>query len=180
MSGNNSSLIPSDQFRVVLCKERKRSERSGHPLIVVYLDIAGTHSKRQPVGMVQKNGQTIAAALKKCTRETDCLGWFEEQKVLGIIFVDTAEQSKDLLIERIKTSMDVCAGGAEGTFEIAAQVFPFENNENTGDSISYTFYSNSRNTAFKKIYHSVKRLFDITCGLGGMLFFCLFLSLFHY
>src|SRR5271170_1211511 len=75
-------LFPEKQFRQMLCRERKRSERSRKHLVLMLID-----SEVLPKSKNDKNvlGQ-IAEKVALVVRETDLTGWFEDGSVIGVIF----------------------------------------------------------------------------------------------
>src|SRR5277367_2324353 len=70
----SSRLFPEKQFRQMLCRERKRSERSRKHLVLMLIDSEVLpKSKSDKVVLVQ-----IAESVSQIVRETDLAGWFEE------------------------------------------------------------------------------------------------------
>ena len=75
-SGDGStSLFAEKQFREMLCRERKRCERSRKHLILMLIDSEVLpKSKNDKIVLGQ-----IAKAVSGVVRETDLTGWFEQQ-----------------------------------------------------------------------------------------------------
>jgi len=87
---NESSpvLLQEGAFLQLLRIERRRTERSGRPFMLVLISGEGFHSA-PGVELAQK----VVRALSSCTRETDILGWYEEHKALGMILTEIRETS---------------------------------------------------------------------------------------
>lgn len=70
-------------FTSMLDLERKRGRRSGRALILVLLNMTGmTHTAPDEV-----SGR-LAGALARRIRETDLMGWYLRDAVIGILFTD--------------------------------------------------------------------------------------------
>jgi len=79
-----AGLISEEQFRRMLCRERKRSERSRKHILLMLIDSKGTKHRKGDAALMQK----IAGVLNETIRETDLAGWFETGLILGVIFTE--------------------------------------------------------------------------------------------
>ncbi len=70
-------------FGSMLDLERKRCRRSGRALILVLVNMTGT-AKTATAGVPDR----LAGALARRIRETDLLGWYLRDAVIGILFTD--------------------------------------------------------------------------------------------
>jgi len=64
--------------------ERKRSERTQRPFVLLLMDTGITPP-------TEKNGRTLIemlGALQAVTRETDVMGWYESNSVVGVMFTE--------------------------------------------------------------------------------------------
>jgi lipopolysaccharide/colanic/teichoic acid biosynthesis glycosyltransferase len=77
--------IPSEtQFGELLCLERRRAERSRKPFLLMLLDL-------RKVLVNDNSGRTIEnvwASVCSASRESDIRGWYLQDAVLGIIFIE--------------------------------------------------------------------------------------------
>jgi lipopolysaccharide/colanic/teichoic acid biosynthesis glycosyltransferase len=71
-------------FNHMLRIERKRTERSKNPFLLMLLDISGVLEKYHKKDVLEK----IKSALGSCLRETDIRGWYEHNRVIGVIFTE--------------------------------------------------------------------------------------------
>ena len=80
----STQLFTEKQFRQMLCRERKRSERSRKPLVLMLIDSEVLpKSKNDKIVLGQ-----IAEKVALVVRETDLTGWFEDGSVIGVIFTE--------------------------------------------------------------------------------------------
>jgi hypothetical protein len=109
-----------------LALERKRSERSNRPfmLMLMYFDdiSAGVNGNDDPRGK-------IFSCLASCIRDTDVLGWHRHGSVIGIIFTDLCVSDNGTvskrITERIRSKLALCFGPEEmGTIDLYFHVFP--------------------------------------------------------
>jgi exopolysaccharide biosynthesis polyprenyl glycosylphosphotransferase len=90
---HSSELLTQDIFQRFLCWERKRAERSGKCVLLMLLNAEKLLVTKQS----NKVLATIVSALSSPTRETDILGWYERNAVLGIIFTELHKSDRDRL-----------------------------------------------------------------------------------
>lgn len=90
---HSSELLTKDIFQRFLYWERKRAERSGKCVLLMLLNAEKLLVTKQSNRMLA----TIMSALSSPTRETDILGWYERNAVLGIIFTELHKSDRDRL-----------------------------------------------------------------------------------
>src|SRR5277367_2425783 len=81
-STGERDALSEETFRRMLVIERKRTERSGKPFLLMLLE-AGSHQRSE------KNGKaldSILRALLSSTRETDVTGWYKDRTIVGTMF----------------------------------------------------------------------------------------------
>ncbi len=94
-------LISEGQFRHMLCRERKRSERSRKHLLLMLIDGKGARHRKGDAALMQK----IAGVLNETIRETDLAGWFETGSVLGVIFTELGTTDVSAAVKIIETKV---------------------------------------------------------------------------
>ena len=85
-SSEDRGILNADAFRRMITLERKRSERSRKPFMLLLLDMGD----RLPS---EKNGKIlgkILTALAGSTRDTDVTGWYADHCVVGVMFTEIA------------------------------------------------------------------------------------------
>jgi hypothetical protein len=87
-------------FRFLLANEVKRSDRSGHSFYVLL-----TYFAEADGGPTQINGQvtnTLVQILSNMLRETDYLGWYRKNQILGGVLTALGEKGADEVASRIE------------------------------------------------------------------------------
>jgi lipopolysaccharide/colanic/teichoic acid biosynthesis glycosyltransferase len=86
-------ILNEEVFRRMISLERKRSERTQRPFVLLLMDTGRT----QPT---EKNGRIllgILSALQSATRETDVMGWYEMNSAVGVMFTEITLESNLIL-----------------------------------------------------------------------------------
>jgi hypothetical protein len=77
-----------EAFRYFLEIERKRSEISSRPFLLLLVDLKQLETKKPtPPALAGK----LFSALWLCLRETDFIGWYREERVAGAVLTQRAE-----------------------------------------------------------------------------------------
>lgn len=89
LEGQLGQAYNEEAFRYFLAIERKRSQRSGRPLLLLLVDL-----KPQP-GVRVRFDPMIAAKLFSglwlCLREGDFVGWYRDERVAGAVLTQLAD-----------------------------------------------------------------------------------------
>ena len=83
-----------EAFKQMISVERKRTERSRKPFLLMLLE---TGERRTS----EKNGKILAnilSALLASTRETDVIGWYENECIVGVMFTDLVIDDKNSIL----------------------------------------------------------------------------------
>jgi len=83
-------LLNEESFRKMISLERKRSERSRKPFLLMLLDM-GEHL---PSEKSRRSLGKILSALSAATRETDVTGWYKDNCVVGVMFTEIADNGQ--------------------------------------------------------------------------------------
>jgi len=113
-----------DAFRRMLVIERKRTERSGKPFLLMLLE-AGSHQASEKNGKALEN---MLPALLASTRETDVIGWYKDRTTVGAMFTGLLADDKSSILSTLLTRVSNTLRDML-TFEQFSQV-----------SISFHFY----------------------------------------
>lgn len=165
-----------DHFREMLATERKRTERSQKPIILVMLDIA------ELVNVIQRKrlAAQISSVLAISTRDIDVKGWYKSGHIVGIIYTETNPEGKDLILKKIHLNLGVSLGSESAAKVIVSYATFPESNTSPGDPAGgiadVRFYpSPFEGYASKKASLLLKRAVDV---IGSSLFIVLFLPVF--
>jgi lipopolysaccharide/colanic/teichoic acid biosynthesis glycosyltransferase len=161
--------LEEDVFHSMLTLERRRAERSRQPFVLMLLDAA------------ERNGSSARILLRAIdavalpTRETDLIGWYKKDAILGIIFTEVATDEKTAIPEILRRKIAAALSenlGAKEAEKIAISVHLFPEDWSQGQSsgvVDSKLYSNlRRQVAGKRISLGVKRAIDIL-GSGALL-----------
>jgi hypothetical protein len=90
-SGERVVLNP-ETFRRMIALERKRSERSRKPFILLLLDMGD-----RPTNKSEKILGKMSSVLSASTRDTDVTGWYSQDSVVGVMFTELAAEDSATL-----------------------------------------------------------------------------------
>lgn len=96
-----AAVLSEPQFAAALRREIRRTERSQRPFLLV-LAALGTVSSH---GNGSAHLEDLASALAGASRETDTIGWHQQNEVLGTIFTEIATAEKSAILLSIKQKM---------------------------------------------------------------------------
>jgi lipopolysaccharide/colanic/teichoic acid biosynthesis glycosyltransferase len=157
--------LDEKSFRRVIAIERKRTERSKSPFVLMLLEV----TNHQNVEKSRKSLECILAALVASCRDTDLVGWYKEQSVVGVMFTGLVVNDKNSVLGAILNRVSSTLRD-ELTFEQFSQV-----------SITFHFFPDdweddgsgrpSNSVLYPDLHHSdngrrsllvIKRTLDIT------------------
>jgi lipopolysaccharide/colanic/teichoic acid biosynthesis glycosyltransferase len=115
-------VIDQEMFRGVLIRERKRSDRSCEPLVLL---LVGADDRAR---VDSSMWETVVGAVGAAKRDTDVLGWFGSRSTLGILLTEvqaTSPAIADQLDARIRRELGKRLGAdSAGSFSIRLHVYP--------------------------------------------------------
>jgi lipopolysaccharide/colanic/teichoic acid biosynthesis glycosyltransferase len=97
VSAGPREVVSEEIFKRMLAIERKRTERSKEPFLLMLLE-AG---RPEEIG---KNGRVldgVACALLSCTRETDVIGWYKDRTTVGVVYTGLPVNEKSTVLSTI-------------------------------------------------------------------------------
>ena len=168
-------LHDEDYFRDMLRLERKRTERSARPFLLMSIDIRDVSDECR-----KKIVKKIADQLSCTTRETDVKGWYSKGTVIGILFTETGERNETVhstISCRIKTSLSaVLEKQYVDQIKFCESWFPERDNGGSGTGSVKLFYPEAvRKNSHGNISYCMKRFMDVAGSLVGLVIFSPFL-----
>ncbi len=95
-------VLSKNEFRRVLCSERKRSERSRRHLLLMLIDHGQDCAEKvNPCPLLTQ----VAGALSSAIRETDVAGWFDGNCALGVIFTEFGDTQVSIAATAIEAKV---------------------------------------------------------------------------
>lgn len=170
-----TTFFEESLFNIMLMRERKRTERTRNPFILVLLDLrtAIRASKIKSTSEFIKLYRKLTFALSECTRATDTLGWYRRGKVIGIMFTEIKTISAEMLLDKIKGKIDESIDEKLTKFiHMTLYCFP-DDSQKWFDSVqSMIFYPESEIPGFNGIITNFfRRLLDITVSTISLILF---------
>jgi lipopolysaccharide/colanic/teichoic acid biosynthesis glycosyltransferase len=168
------SALQDALFLEMLRLERRRTERSGKPFMLVLVD--ATNISRT---LRMRVFQRTAASISRCTRETDVLGWYERGKKLGLLMTEIGyADGKDLEVIARKVTDALQRSLSKENYnllKVSFRVYPdsvTEANDSGSGKPDEVLYPDLAKNQRRRTSLIVKRALDI---LGSMLaiLFCL-------
>ncbi len=165
-----------EYFHEMLTFERKRSERSGRPFLVMTLDFSDIVKPR----IRRESVKEAMKGLSLLTRDTDIKGWYQTSSVLGVIFTEMNSLETETLQKKISENLRTSL--SEELIEmiqISFYRFPDDGKPNKPGSPShFTFYTDFPQKDLKKKKElKLKRIIDIIGSIAGILIFSPFFLL---
>ena len=171
-------ILNEEAFHRMISLERKRTERSRKPFLLMLLDMGdGLRS--------DKNGKAldkILSALSLSTRETDVTGWYKKNSVVGVMFTEFGAEDRNAILSTMMTRVSETLRNnlnsqQFGLISIAFHLFPEEWNHDIPQRPSNpTLYPDlTRRDNARKFFCVIKRIMDI---VGSAFALCLFAPLF--
>jgi lipopolysaccharide/colanic/teichoic acid biosynthesis glycosyltransferase len=90
-------VLNEETFRRMIAVERKRTERSREPFLLMLLEAGNHHSS-------EKNGKAldnILSILPTSIRETDVIGWYTDRTNVGVMFTGLSSNDQNLILSVI-------------------------------------------------------------------------------
>jgi lipopolysaccharide/colanic/teichoic acid biosynthesis glycosyltransferase len=163
-------MLPQGFFMRMLWLERKRTERSGRPFVLMLLE-----SDR----LLEADGKDpvlakLLSAVSQSTRDTDFKGWYQEGAVVGVIFTEIREGEEKSVAHTVSTKLmnalyDTLSIPQINNIKLTVHVFPEdwdEHEEGMGGPVSSTLRLALADIHQKRIALGIKRLIDIVGSLA--------------
>jgi lipopolysaccharide/colanic/teichoic acid biosynthesis glycosyltransferase len=100
-----STLLDEEAFAVVLRFERKRTDRSRRPFLLLLLEFRSPFQD----GRRRRNilVKSVIRSLRLGIRETDVMGWYKSETVIGVIFTDLHQENPGVnrIRERVSAAL---------------------------------------------------------------------------
>lgn len=163
----NACILDEFHFVRMLRVERKRTERSGDPFMLMLL--SGGDLLKDP-GVLSD----IVSAVAGSTRETDTLGWYENGAVIGILFTElgtTERAAIERIVEKVSNGLREHLEVKEA-FELSVtyHLFPEDVGAKGKHTTDIRLYPDlERMAAQKKGAQAAKRVLDILGSLIAIL-----------
>jgi exopolysaccharide biosynthesis polyprenyl glycosylphosphotransferase len=99
VTADDRIVLNGDSFQRMLALERKRSERSRKPFLLMLVDLG----ERLPSASNGKASDNILSVLSLATRVTDVIGWYKDDSVIGILFTEVVIEDRSTIMGTMMT-----------------------------------------------------------------------------
>jgi hypothetical protein len=114
-------LNVEEHFRGMLAKEQKRTVLLNSPFLLMLIDVAGLLQG----GITRKTFKKLLDAINHATRETDIKGWYETNRIMGIIFTEIEKDSVGFIVNKISAAIAAMPDSAvRPSVRISHALFP--------------------------------------------------------
>jgi exopolysaccharide biosynthesis polyprenyl glycosylphosphotransferase len=165
-------LLREETFRAMLALERRRAERSRQPFVLMLLDSSAVDRDKRDSALFDRLASIVAGAI----RESDLIGWYEEEAVLAVIFTEVSTDESYSVSEILSTKVvDALQKNLEAAvirkLTLSVHVFPENWDSGCADRVAdIKLYPDVREMAPKQRFSRiVKRGMDIAGSLLLML-----------
>ncbi len=173
-------VLDEESFHRAIALERRRTERSRKPFLLMLLDI----SEYLAEGQRNDKSSEILSLLTLATRETDVTGWYESN-VVGVMFTEITLEDRgailQVMMDRVCESLrDNLPLGEFERIRTTVHLFPEEWKQEIAHSpCDAKLYPDlARREETKKIFNAIKRAMDIVgSGLALLALSPLFLAI---
>ena len=166
-TGADGSVLDAEAFQRMISLERKRTERSRKPFVLMLLDMGSCLPS-------DKNGKVLGkvlSALSLATRETDVTGWYENNSIVGVMFteinIDDRGSILSTMMARVSETLRSNLSLEQfGQISISFHLFPEDWDHAVPKGPSTTLYPDlTRRDESRKVFRVVKRVMDIVGSL---------------
>jgi lipopolysaccharide/colanic/teichoic acid biosynthesis glycosyltransferase len=164
LSAGERKALTEVAFLRMIAIERKRTERSGEPFLLMLLE-AGNHQDSEKNGGVL---DSVLSVLLSFFRETDVIGWYKERTTVGVVFTGLVAEDKisilKLIQSRVSTLLrDRLTPDQFNLVSISFYLFPDDwDDGNSGPSITPALYPDLLNPGKgRRFLLTVKRVIDV-------------------
>ena len=163
------SILDEKSFRQMIAVERKRTERSRQPFLLMLLDAGHcTGANGKVLGQV-------LSALSLATRETDVTGWYKTPSIVGVMFTEISIDERGSILstvmsrvsETLRHSLTLQSFSQIG---ISMHVFPEDWNQDTSQGNPTLYPDLLHRHETQSAARTIKRLMDIVGSAAALLF----------
>jgi len=167
-------ILNEGAFHRMISLERKRTERSRKPFLLMLLDMGdGLRSDNN-----EKALDKILSALSLSTRETDVTGWYKNNAVVGVMFTEFGADDRNTILTTLMTRVSETlrknlSAQDFHRISISFHLFPEEWNYDIPQRPSNpTLYPDlTRRDNGKKLFCALKRIMDTVGSALALLLF---------
>jgi len=167
-------LLNEDAFVSMLYLERRRAERAQNRFVLILVDVqkivSGISGKERTV-------QLLAKSLSEATRETDIMGWYLDNSLMGVIGTELGKASNEVVqkrfLDKLRSIFESTLGiEKSASISVSFHFFPEEYGSGANDhSANIKLYPEiqKRDNA-RKFPLAIKRGIDLVGSAAALVF----------
>jgi hypothetical protein len=109
-----------EHFRTMLAMEQKRAQRCNAPCMLMLIDLRLLLQEKKS----RKNFKKLMSAIDASTRETDVKGWYDINRIIGVIFTEFETETVDLIVTKVKDSIAGSIPESQSLVQLSYLLFP--------------------------------------------------------
>jgi len=164
-------MLPQDLFVRLLCLERKRAERSGRRFVLMVVETGSLlNSAKAPVMA------NLLAAIMQSVRDTDLVGWYKENAIIGVIFTELGGAEDKTVVHTLSTKVSdslyrVLSIKEINEIKLSFHMFPedWDDDDPNGPVTSSLRMALAHEIMRQKASLGLKRLMDIAGSIVGLI-----------
>ncbi|HTC46968.1 MAG TPA: sugar transferase [Candidatus Aquilonibacter sp.] len=167
-------LLNEDAFVSMLYLERRRAERAQNRFVLILVDVqkivSGISGKDRVV-------QMLAKSLSEATRETDVIGWYLENSLMGVIGTELGKASNEVVqkrfLDKFRAIFESTLGIEKSTSITASfHFFPEEYGSGANDhSANIKLYPEiQKREDARRVPLAIKRVIDVAGSTAALVF----------
>ena len=117
VSAGKREVLGEETFSRMIAIERKRTERSKQPFLLMLLEDERPQDSRKKAGPLD----SMLSALLLSIRETDVIGWFKDREAIGVMYTGLEPGDKNSTLSTIQSRVSATLGDSV-TFDQLSQV----------------------------------------------------------
>jgi lipopolysaccharide/colanic/teichoic acid biosynthesis glycosyltransferase len=165
-------MLTAEMFQRVLSLERKRSERSGRPFVLLLLDSGTLLKQCQNAVTLPK----LLNAVSRSTRDTDITGWYKDGSTIGVIFTELGDSERKEVVRTLSGKVmnalyDLLSVEEINELRLSFHIFPedWDNIGSDGPAGATLQLALALGTREHKFARGVKRAMDIAGSLCAII-----------
>jgi len=165
------SILDEESFRQMIALERKRTERSRQPFLLMLLDSGNC----LPSGANGRVLSEVLSALSLATRETDVTGWYKTPSVVGVMFTEIGAEERSSIVGTVMSRISETLRHSLtlenfSQMSISLHVFPEDWNQDTSQGNPTLYPDLVLRHQTQSTARRIKRLMDIAGSAAAIVF----------
>ena len=166
-------FLNEDAFVSMLYLERRRAERADNRFVLVLVDVKDLMSNSGRERMIE----VLTKALSEATRETDIVGWYLENSLMGVIGTQLGKATRDVVekrfLEKLRSIFETTLGPEKSaSISVSFHFFPEESTESGEDhTANIKLYPELEKRArARRVPLAIKRCIDVAGSAAALVF----------